>query len=413
MQENSRYGVGLDIGTTTIRCVVGHIDGTGAPTIIGVAETPSNGMRKGTVAEIVAVAQSVDKALELAERMSGHQVHQAAVSINGTHISGMSSKGVIAITAGSHEVDEHDLTRAEEAATVLQLPANREILQVTPRSYQLDGQTNIKDPIGMSGVRLEVDAYVITALTPHLKNLEKACEMSQTSITQALPAGLAAARAGLTDAFRENGVVLVDIGGATTSVAVFDEGDLQHVAILPIGSDNITKDLAICLRTELSVAEEIKLKHATAQKRESKTIEVTHNKESISFETADIDDIVDARLEELFELVNAELTKVGRASKLPAGAVISGGGANLSGIAEYAKEALQLPARLVSPLGLNGVSDAVKNPAFTTALGLMMLDLEGPQSMSHGAQHRGSGGAGSALGGATKFISNLLGRFKS
>lgn len=413
MQETSRYGVGLDIGTTTVRCVVGHVDGTGAPTIVGVGEASSSGMRKGTVAEIVAIAQSIDKALEASERMSGHQINEAAVSINGTHINGVSSKGVIAITAGNHEVDEHDLARAEEAATVLQLPANREILQVTPRSYQLDGQSNIKDPIGMNGVRLEVDAYVITALTPHLKNLQKACEMSQTGITQALPAGLAAARAALSDEFRENGVVLIDIGGATTNITVFEEGDLRHIAILPIGSDNITKDLAICLKTELAVAEEIKLKHATARKRDSTTIEVTHNKDTVSFDTAEIDDIVDARLEELFELVNAELTKIGRASKLPAGAVISGGGANLAGIEEYAKEALQLPARLAKPLELSGVSDSIKNPAFTTALGLMLLDLEGATLQNHTARQHGASVANNAMGGVTKAISNLLSRFKS
>ena len=175
MQENSRYAVGLDVGTTTVRCVVGHVEGAQAlPTIIGVGECANSGMRKGTVVNLVNAASAIDKALELAERMSGYQIGGATVSVNGSHIIGMSSRGVIAVGAGSHEITEDDLRRVEEAATVVQLPANREILEVTPRSYQLDGQENIKDPIGMMGVRLEVDAHVITALSPHVKNLRKA-----------------------------------------------------------------------------------------------------------------------------------------------------------------------------------------------------------------------------------------------
>src|SRR5687768_314543 len=171
MQEHTRYGVGLDIGTTTVRCVVGHLDANSVqPNVIGVGSAPTSGMRKGSVVNIVNVAQSIDKALEAAERMAGHQIHDATVNINGSHIVGMSSKGVVAVSTHDHEITEEDLIRAEEAATVVQLPANREILQVTPRSFTLDGQENIKDPLGMSGVRLEIDAHVITALTPHVKN---------------------------------------------------------------------------------------------------------------------------------------------------------------------------------------------------------------------------------------------------
>jgi cell division protein FtsA len=200
MQENARYAVGLDVGTTTVRCVVGHVDGAQAsPTIIGVGEFANSGMRKGTVVNLVNAASAIDKALELAERMSGFQINGATVSVNGSHIIGMSSRGVIAVGTNGHEITEDDLHRVEEAATVVQLPANREILEVTPRSYQLDGQENIKDPIGMTGVRLEVDAHVITALGPHLKNLHKACEMTETAPHATVLAGLAAARAVVSD----------------------------------------------------------------------------------------------------------------------------------------------------------------------------------------------------------------------
>ncbi len=378
MQEMSRYGVGIDVGTTVVRCVVGHVDGsTMTPNIVGVGEAPNSGMRKGMVVNIVNVAQAIDKALEEAERMSGHQVHSAAVNINGAHISAMSSKGVVAVGSQDHEITEDDLMRAEEAATVVQLPANREILQVTPRSYQLDGQENIKDPLGMSGIRLEVDAHVITALTPHVKNLLKAAEMTETSPHAVVVSGLAAARAVLTPQQMENGVAVVDLGGTTTSVVVYEEGDLQHVAVLPIGSVNITNDLAIGLRTDLDVAEKIKLAHASAlPEKAAKKIELTHNGEKLSFDIEEVTMIVEARLEEIMELVDKELKQIDRSGKLPGGVVLVGGGANLKGIAEYAKEALRLPVRVAKFTDMRGVSDKTSKPEFAAALGLMLLDFE-------------------------------------
>lgn len=390
MQENARYAVGLDVGTTTVRCVVGHVDGGQAsPTIIGVGEFANSGMRKGTVVNLVNAASAIDKALELAERMSGYQINGATVSVNGSHIIGMSSRGVIAVGTGGHEITEDDLHRVEEAATVVQLPANREILEVTPRSYQLDGQENIKDPIGMTGVRLEVDAHVITALGPHLKNLHKACEMTETATHATVLAGLAAARAVVSDQQTENGVVLIDLGGTTTNIAVFEEGDLQHVAVLPVGSVNITNDLAIGLKTDLDVAEAVKLQHAVAvpaiRKDRKETVSVKVNDQTHEFETADIDMIVDARLEEIFELINKELKSIGRAAKLPGGAVLTGGGAQLAGIADYAKKAMQVSARVGQLPEFAGVSDKLVGAGWSTVVGLMLIDLEG-QTMGHHTQ---------------------------
>ena len=382
MQENSRYAVGLDVGTTTVRCVVGHVEGAQVlPTIIGVSECPNSGMRKGTVVNLVNAASAIDKALEDAERMSGHEIHEATLSVNGSHIIGMSSRGVIAVGSGGHEINEADLARVEEAATVVQLPANREILEVTPRSYQLDGQDNIKDPLGMTGVRLEVDAHVITALAPHLKNLHKACEMTETRARSTIVAGLAAARAVVSDQQTENGVVLIDIGGTTTNLAVYEEGDLQHVAVIPMGSVNITNDLAIGLKTDLDVAETVKLQHATAnpvtRKDTGDTARVRIEKISYEFSVADIDMIVEARLEEIFELINKELKSIGRAAKLPGGAVLTGGGSQLAGMADYARNALQLSARIGRCAEFAGVSEKVNTPAWSTAVGLMLIDLEG------------------------------------
>jgi cell division protein FtsA len=380
MQDTSRYAVGLDIGTSRVRVVVGHFDEqTGAPTIVGVASEPNTGMRKGTVVNLVNTAQAIDRALEAAERMSGHQITSSTVSVNGSHVVGIASRGVIAVGSSGHEINGDDIARVEEAATVVQLPANREIVEVTPRSYQLDGQDNIKDPLGMTGVRLEVDAYVITALAPHIKNLEKACEMTETAISNVMLSGLGAARAALTDQQMENGVLLVDIGSSTTNLVVFDEGDLVHVAVLPVGGNNITNDLAIGLKVDLDVAEKVKLEHAVAhsdfRRGKEDTVVVTVDGEKHEFATADIDMIVDARLEELFEQITAELKKVGKVAKLPGGIVLVGGGAELRGIADYAKQALSLSARVGKPSGLGGVGEEVSNPSYATAVGLMLSDL--------------------------------------
>jgi len=413
MHELSRYAVGLDVGTTTVRCAVGQVGESGVMTVVGVGEAPNNGMRKGTVVNMVNTAQAIDKALEVAERMTGQPINAATVSVNGGHVVGMSSRGVIAISPNGQGINEHDLLRVQDAATVMQLPANREILEVTPRSYQLDSQDNIKDPIGMSGVRLEVDAHVITTLSPNIKNLVKACEMTQTQPRGLKLSVLAASKVALSQQLVENGVVLIDLGGTTTSLAVYEEGDLQHVAVLPIGSVNITNDLAIGLKTDLDIAEEIKLKHATAGKRESKHIDVTHGKEKLSFRSDEIDEIVDARLEEIFELVNKELKSIGRAAKLPGGAVLTGGGAALAGISEYAKEALSLPVRLVKLDEYAKVSDVVKHPAYATALGLMLIDNEGGTHTGSANDNKPSESLMNITKGATGLVSNLLKRFKS
>jgi cell division protein FtsA len=421
MQEHTRYGVGIDIGTTTVRCVIGSVsDNQAAPNIIGVGTAQNAGMRKGVAVTIVQVAQAIDRALEDSERMAGHQVDGATVSINGAHITAMTSRGVVAVGTQGHEITEDDLARAEEAATVVQLPPNREILQVTPRSYQLDGQENIKDPLGMQGIRLEVDAHVITALTPHVKNLIKSAEITETAMHRVVVSGLAAARAVLTPQLMENGVAVVDLGGTTTNVAIFEEGDLQHVAILPVGSVNITNDLAIGLRTDLDVAEALKLKYAAAAVPDGKEkpgeIELTHNQEKLTFRTKDVDMIVEARLEELFELVARELKKV-HSGRLPGGVVLTGGGANLRGINDYAKSALALPARVAQFTGLTGISDKVAKPEFAVALGLMLLDFEQENGASSGGrgrqQRKAAESGGKALQTFIQQAARLFKKFKS
>jgi cell division protein FtsA len=375
-------------------------------------------MRKGVVVNIVSVAHAIDKALDEAERMSGHQIGGVSITVNGAHIMAMSSKGVVAVNSQNHEITEEDVLRAQEAATVLQLPANREILQVTPRSYDLDGQENIKDPLGMSGVRLEVDAHVITALSPNVKNLLKTLEMTQTGVNQVIVAGLAAAKAVLTPQQMENGVAVVDLGGTTTSVVVFEEGDLQHVSIIPMGSVNITNDLAIGLRTDLDIAERIKLDHAAAVgggKEAPKTIEHKHGNEKFEFSRKDVDMIVSARLDEIFEMIDKELASIDRAGKLPGGIVLTGGGANLKHLTAYAKEKLRLPVRVAKLDGFSGMNDRTAGPEFAASLGLMMADFETSpmvQTKTGGRSGNKSGDSSQKLGKLFKQANDLFKKFK-
>jgi cell division protein FtsA len=412
MQEaSSKYAAGIDVGTTTVRCVIGHIDGTtGVPTIVGVGTAPNNGMRKGTVVNLAGPAQAIDDALGEAERMSGYQVDAAAISINGSHVLSTHTDGMIAVGSATHEIIHEDLVRIEEVATLGKVPANREVLEVIPHAYKLDGQDNIKNPIGMTGTRLEIDANVISVLAPHLANLQKAAESAKVSARSIVVAGIAAARSVLTEQQIENGVALIDIGGSTTNVAVYEEGDLKFASVIPIGGVNITNDLAIGLKTDPEIAEKLKVEHASAIVRgDSSGVSIKHSGDIHSFSTSEIDEIVEARLEEIFEAVNRELKRAGRAGKLPSGAVITGGTAKLKGIAEYAKEALGLAARVGVPTGYAGVADGVDQSQFATALGLMLIDAEAGGGAS--GFHSKSIGK-NTLSNGLNIISKIMKRFR-
>lgn len=411
MQENSRYAVGIDIGTTTIRCVVGNIDSTtGVPTIVGVGSAPNSGMRKGVVANLNGPASVIDDALGEAERMSGYQVNAATVSINGAHILSTKADGMIAVGTLDHEINHDDLARIEEVATVGKVPANREILEVVPHGYTLDGQAGIKDPLGMTGTRLEIDANVVSALAPHLHNLEKSAEMAKVDVHSITPAVLASAKAVLSESQIENGVAVIDVGGATTSVAVFEEGDLQFVGVIPMGGVNITNDLAIGLKTDPEIAEKIKLAHAVAvPRKDNEGVSQKHDGEVLTFNSSDIDEIVEARLDEIFDAVNKELKKAGRAGRLPSGVVLTGGTASLKQLADYAKEKLGLAVRIGKAKGYAGVAENIDHPAMATVVGLMLLDERGE---NHSPQHQKNLGGKKAIKQAGGFVSGFLARFK-
>lgn len=378
MQESSSYAVGLDIGTTKVRTVVAHIDSsTGVPTIVGIGQAANTGMRKGVVVNLQGPGQAIDTALGEAERMSGHEVHGATLSVNGSHILTTHADGMVAVGASDHEISHEDLERIKEVATLGKIPANRDTLDVVPHAYKLDGQDNIKDPIGMTGTRLEIDAHVISALTPYLVNVEKAADSAQVQPHAVVPTSVAAAKAVLNEQQLENGVAVIDFGGSTTSIAVYEEGDLQYVGVVPIGGNSITNDLAIGLKTDPEIAEEVKVKHGCALSHSDvSSVSVKQDKETFTFETEEINEIIEARLEEIYEGIQFHLKKAGRAGKLPSGVVLVGGGSKLKHMAEYAKNTLGLAARMGQPSGFGGVADDIDKSEFATAIGLMLIDAE-------------------------------------
>lgn len=371
------YFFGLDIGTSTVRCIVGMPDpnNQGEITIVGHGMAENTGMRKGMVAHQDEVAEAVARAITEAERVSGVRIQQVTVNINGSHVSGINSKGVVAISATSHEIADDDRFRAEEAATVMQLPPNREIIQVFAKNYRVDGQDNIKDPVGMHGVRLEVDTHIVTASTPILNNLAAVLEKAQLTVNHFTVSSLAAAEAVLTRQQKESGTVLLDIGAGTTNIVVIEDGEVQHVAVLPIGGIHVTNDLAIGLKTDLVVAEKVKLEHGSLDTPDYGSVAVTYEGKEYSFAQSEIHMIVEARIEELLEYVDKELRRIGKSRKLPGGVVAVGGTAKLPAFDEFIRQKLELPAQIGTLHSLKGFVDVVDDPTFATAVGLMQLDM--------------------------------------
>ncbi|MGF7228993.1 MAG: cell division protein FtsA [Candidatus Saccharibacteria bacterium] len=400
--------VGLDVGTSTVRCVVGMIDpnNPGKISILGHGSAQNVGMRKGVVVHVDDAAEAIVQAITEAERLSGMRINGVTVNVNGAHVSGINSKGVIAISAANREITPEDRFRVEEAATIVKLPPNREIIQVFAKNYRLDGQDNIKDPVGMHGVRLEVDTHIVSAATPNLRNLDMALEKAQLVAHNHTLSSLASAEAVLSRQQKEAGTVLIDIGAGTTNLVVLEDGEVQHVAVLPIGGAHITNDLAIGLKTDLDIAEAVKIRHATlSSKATPPNLRIKVNNQDHIFKSEDIAMITEARVDELFEYVNKELTRIHRAHKLPGGAVIVGGTSKLPGIAEFAKEKMQLAARIGTLHSVSGLVDTVADPSYAASVGLMLLDmLLQPESAPV------SSGMSSAR--ALNFVDNLWQRFK-
>ena len=376
MDEAAKYAVGLDVGTENVRAVVATVNHDGAVSVIGYNEGPNAGLRKGVVANLSGPAESIDKMLGEVERMSGIEVDSAYVSINGAHVMSVKADGMIAVGPEDHEINDEDMARVEQAAVVGRVPANRDILDVLPLSYTLDGQSGIKDPLGMTGSRLELKASVISALTPNTLNLRKATEGAKVQAEKLVPSVVAAARAVLSEKQMENGVAVIDLGAATTSIAIFEEGDLQYVGVLPVGSNNITNDLAIMLQIDTRVAEDVKRRFVEKPMEGDEVngeIIIRHNHEEMVFSKAEINEIVEARLAEIFEGIKKEIKIAKYERKLPEGMVLVGGGANLKDITYFAREALEASIKIGKPKGLGGVADAIEVPEYSAAVGLAIM----------------------------------------
>ena len=375
--------VGLDVGTSKVRTIIAQRPAAEdeKPQIIGVGEANTFGMRKGLVVDIEETAHSINESVEQAERMAGVPVEKAFVSIGNSNISSQTSKGAIAISRADGEVTPEDVSRAINAAQAISLPNNKEILHVLPRKYSLDNQGEIKDPVGMNGVRLEADCLIIEGLSPYIKNISKCVYQAGINIEELVLAPLAAQLATLTKRQKELGVVLINIGGGTTGVAVYEEGELLHVGIVPVGGVNITNDIAIGLRTSVDVAEEIKVKYGSCLPEEiSKKDDINLSKfdknEEDVVSRRHVAEIIEARVEEIFELVNKELKSIDRDGMLPAGAVIVGGSSKIIGCVDLAKDVLKLPTQNGFPKELGGIVDKVDEPGFITAIGLIYWGLE-------------------------------------
>jgi cell division protein FtsA len=374
----------IDIGTSKITTVIAKRGAeNGKINIIGVASYPSTGMRKSQIVDIEEVVRALTESVEAAERMAGYSLLNAFVSISGSHIDSLNSKGVVAVAEPDKEIINEDIERVIEAAKAVSLPASREILHVIPRDFIVDSQPGIRDPLGMTGIRLEVETHIITGSTTAMKNIVKCVEELGIEVQSLVFSGLAASQAVLTDTEKELGVSLVDIGGGTTSVAVFVEGSLAYSAVLPVGARNITNDIAIGMRLSLEDAEKVKValsKDKKTGKDQSDEIDfeaigIDQELEKTSRKTI-IDGIIKPRLDEIFEMVGEELKESGFGGSTPAGVVVTGGGAETVGIEKSCKRILSLPMRKGEPQGLSGLVEEIKGPEFAVIQGLVKYGVK-------------------------------------
>lgn len=367
---------GLDIGSSKIRAVVGQRVSDHELNIVGLAEAPSEGVSRGVVKSVEDAVSSISRVFEKAERMTGIPIERAYVSISGSHIRSDASKGVIAVAKADGEIKPEDVERVIEAAQAVSTPPNYEILHVIPREFSVDSQTGIKDPVGMTGIRLEVEVQIIQGLAAQIKNLTKVVYRAGVEVEDLVVASLAAAEAVLSKRQKELGVCVLNIGGATASLAIFEEGEVVHTYVIPVGASHITSDIAIGLRTSIDTAEEVKIRFGTAnvldieKKEDIDLSEITEGEAGI-VSRRHVAEIIEARVEEIFKLADNELAKIDRSGKLPAGIVLCGGGAKLQGIIALARRIFKLPASLGAPRDFQTVIDKIDDPSLATAIGLV------------------------------------------
>ena len=373
---------GIDIGNSAVKTAVAELrNDSPRPQILGVGLSSSEGLRRGVVIDLAQTINDVKNSVIQAENSAGVKVKRAYVSVSGPHIRTQVSRGVIAVSRADNEVSEHDLQRVLEAASTISLPPNREIIHTIPKKFIIDGQEYIKNPLGMIGIRLEADVVIIDALTPYLKSLAKAVNENDIEVAEFVYAPLAAAKAALNKKAREHGALCLDFGGGLCNLAVFEEGELLHTASLPIGSKNITNDLAIAVKTSLDNAEKIKLEHgslkeAPAGRKENIDLSDITEEEGLVIHRKLIGEVIADRVSEVTEMISRELKNINRANRLAGGVILSGGGVKLPGLVEYIKEKLKLPAKKVSSYDFDGIVNKMDDPSFAVAAGLVLWGVE-------------------------------------
>lgn len=380
---------GLDVGSTAVRIVVGQIFSEGAEhklQILGAAEHPAQGVHKGSITSIDDAATSIGACAQKAERMAGVPIESVWVGISGAHIVSQTTRGIVAVGKINGEIAKSDVERALEAARTIAVPPNHEILHVIPRSSIIDGQISTKDPVGMTGSRLEVDALVVQGFSSEIRNFTKCIYRSGLEIDDIVFGVLATAEAVLSNKQKELGVVLINIGGSTTSIIVYEEGEILHTAVLPVGSDHITSDIAIGLRISIEIAEKIKLEYASFHAKEDQKkdilLEDLDASEQGAVSLRYVNQIIEARAEEIFEKIEHELKKIGRSGILPGGAILTGGGSKLSGIIDIAKKRLKLPVAYAQVKNILNVIDRVYDQTFIPAVSIALWGVISQQHKS-------------------------------
>jgi cell division protein FtsA len=384
--QDKKMIVGLDIGTSKVVAIVGEIGQEGAIEVVGIGSHPSKGMKKGVVVNIESTVQSIQRAVEEAELMAGCQIHSVYVGIAGSHIRSLNSHGIVAIK--DKEVYGQDLERVIDAAQAVAIPADQKVLHILPQEYVIDSQEGIKEPLGMSGVRLEAKVHLVTCAVNAAQNIEKCIRRCGLDVEEIILEQLASSYSVLTDDERELGVCLVDIGGGTTDIAIFTEGSIRHTGVIPIAGDQVTNDIAMALRTPTQHAEEIKIKYACALTQlagADETIKVPSvgDRPPRDLSRQSLAEVVEPRYDELFTLVQAELRRSGYEDMVPAGIVLTGGTSKMEGVIELAEEIFHMPVRVGYPQAVRGLNDIVRNPVYSTSVGLLQ----------YGMDHQDEGGA--------------------
>jgi cell division protein FtsA len=381
-KENNMI-VGLDIGTSKVVAIVGSVNDDGQLEIVGIGSHPSRGLKKGVVVNIESTVQSIHRAIEEAELMAGCQIHSVHAGIAGNHIRSLNSHGIVAISDG--EVFAPDLDRVIDAAQAVAIPADQKVLHILPQEYIIDNQEGIKEPLGMSGVRLEAKVHLVTCAVNAAQNIEKCIRRCGLEVEDVILEQLASSYAVLTDDERELGVCMVDIGGGTTDIAIFTEGAIRHTGVIPIAGDQVTNDIAMALRTPTQNAEEIKIKYACALAQlagADETIKVPSvgERPPRDLSRQSLAEVVEPRYDELFTLVQAELRRSGYEDLIAAGIVLTGGTSKMEGVVELAEEIFHMPVRIGAAQDVNGLKDIVNNPIYSTGVGLLQYGIKQQES---------------------------------